>query len=239
MGFGLPTWILVSFFRMGLEEGLEPYTFQLIQAAKQAGKELEIDEIASALTENDNRVKLSEESAKVLAAKCGKQDKDKKKNKKEKKSDKKCPHCEQQGHNKDKCYYLVKYVRPTDWKPRTGKEHLMVGNISKTKASSAHTAEQSQIREVRSFKVINTGVNGYQSFDKKENAVYTGSASDIHTLWDRAEFEEYTPSSCTRSGIDGTSLQVLGRGSGLYLAIIDGEVHPVRLTDVWHVPDMH
>ena len=85
MGHGLPAWILTSFFRMGLEAGLEPYTFQLIQAAKTAGKELEIDDIASALAEHDNRVKLSEDSAKVLAAKFGKQDKaaqDKKKKKK-------------------------------------------------------------------------------------------------------------------------------------------------------------
>ena len=85
MGCGLPAWILSAFFRMGLEEGLKPYTFQLIQAAKAAGKELEIDDI----------VKLSEESAKVLAAKFGKQDKanqDKKKKKKSEKSDKKCTH---------------------------------------------------------------------------------------------------------------------------------------------------
>ena len=127
---------------MGLEAGLEPYTFQLIQAAKYAGKELEIDEIASALTKHDNRVKLFEESAKVLAIKFGKQDKDKNKNKKDKKSDKKCSHCEVQGHNKDKCYYLVKDVRPTDWKPRARKEHLIAENIVKAKASAASAKQR-------------------------------------------------------------------------------------------------
>ena len=113
MGCGLPAWILSSFFRMGLESGLEPCTFQLIQSTKASGKELEIDEIASALAEHDNRVKLTEDSAKVLAARFGQQEKAKqekaakdKKNKKDK--DLKCHHCNGKGHKKDKCYYLVK-----------------------------------------------------------------------------------------------------------------------------------
>ena len=103
---GLPAWVLTSFFRMGLEEGLEPYTFQLIQAAKASGKELEIDDIASALSEHDNRHKLSEEKAKVLAAKFGKQDKadqDKEKKKSEKFNKLTCSHCDCKGHLKDKC----------------------------------------------------------------------------------------------------------------------------------------
>lgn len=32
---------------------------------------------------------------------------------------------------------------------------------------------------------------------------------------------------------------VLGRGSALYPAITDGEVHSIRLTDVWYVPNMN
>ena len=58
MGVGLPTWQLSLFFRMGLEEGLEPYTFQLIQASKVSRKELDIDDMATALSEHDWRVKL-------------------------------------------------------------------------------------------------------------------------------------------------------------------------------------
>ena len=71
---------------------------------------MEIDEIASALSEHDNCVKLSEESAKVLAAKFGKQDKDKKNKNKTNtnKSRKKCSHCDAPTHKKDKCWYLTK-----------------------------------------------------------------------------------------------------------------------------------
>ena len=57
---------------MGLEEGLEPYIFQLIQAAKASGQELDIDDMATALSEYDRRVKLQEETSKAMAARFGK-----------------------------------------------------------------------------------------------------------------------------------------------------------------------
>lgn len=57
---------------MGLEEAVEPHTFQSIQSAKPAGKGFEIEGIARALSEDDDRIKFPKESAKVLAANFGK-----------------------------------------------------------------------------------------------------------------------------------------------------------------------
>ena len=231
MGCGLPAWVLSTFFQLGLEDGLEPYTFQLIQAAKASGKELEIDDIASALSEHDNRLKLSEDTAKVLAAKFGKQDKanqDKKKKKSEKaeKAEKlTCSHCDMKGHLKDKCFYLVKEKRPRNWKPN--KEELSIEYIDKKKASASKTvaSEGTSHEHASSFKVINMGILAPDLGDGKEDAVYMDSASDVHTLWDRSKFEDdYTPSSGTISGIEGQTLQVHGRGTVYLPALIDGEI---------------
>ena len=35
--------------------------------------------------------------------------------------DKKCDYCKFEGHIKDKCYFLYKYLYPKDWKPRNTK----------------------------------------------------------------------------------------------------------------------
>ena len=40
------------------------------------------------------------------------------------------------------------------------------------------------MHEVRSLKVVNTGITDYKSINKKEDAVYIDSASDVHILWD-------------------------------------------------------
>lgn len=69
----------------------------------------------------------------------------------------------------------------------------MAKDISKAKASAIDTAEQSQIREIRSFKAsktINTGLIDH------EEAVYMDFASDVHTLWGRVKFDEHAPSAC-------------------------------------------
>ena len=56
MGFGLPQWLLSTFFRLGLKEGLEPYAFQMIQTARNNKMELNIDDLTIALVEYDKRV---------------------------------------------------------------------------------------------------------------------------------------------------------------------------------------
>ena len=55
MGKIIPIWMLGSFFRMGLSADLEPYTFQLVQAAKDSAQELTIDDMMTALVDHDKR----------------------------------------------------------------------------------------------------------------------------------------------------------------------------------------
>ncbi|KAL9126147.1 MAG: hypothetical protein Q9217_004758 [Psora testacea] len=51
MDKSLPAWVITSFFRMGLGPDLEPYAFQMIQAAKTEHREIDIDEMTTALVE--------------------------------------------------------------------------------------------------------------------------------------------------------------------------------------------
>ena len=254
MGVGLPAWQLSSFFRMGLEEGLEPYVFQLIQAAKASGQELNIDDMATALSEHDRRVKLQEETSKAMAARFGKQDKPEKpqhqrKNKKDTAKDTKpgdrkdvgtppCSCCKSHRHGDTHCYYLHKHLRPEGWEATKGKEDLLIEN-QKKKASSARangSTKPKSIRIVRTFstKVINTSIPSAP----KEQAVYMDTASDVHTLWDRSKFEDYKPSNKTLTGIDGKALRVLGIGTALYPRVLNGKAEYVRISSVHHVPDM-
>ena len=53
MGKIIPIWMLGSFFRMGLSADLEPYTFQLVQAAKDSAQELTTDDMMTALVDHD------------------------------------------------------------------------------------------------------------------------------------------------------------------------------------------
>ena len=70
-GRPIPDWMLGHLFLLGLNEGLEPYVFGLIQAAKAHKTELIIEDMAVALADHDKRSN-HEENAKGLAAKFGK-----------------------------------------------------------------------------------------------------------------------------------------------------------------------
>ncbi len=111
MDVGLPTWMLSTFFRLGLKEDLEPYVFNMIQQARNNKVELEIDDLTIALVEHDKRVSQSEDSSKAMAAKFGKQNKPTK-NKGRGGDKERCEHCDWEGHSKDKCYYLCPNLRP-------------------------------------------------------------------------------------------------------------------------------
>ena len=65
--------ILSAFFRNGLDESLGPYVFQLIQGNKGSGTLLDIDTMASSLSECEMRTTNNE--SKALAAKFRKQEK--------------------------------------------------------------------------------------------------------------------------------------------------------------------
>ncbi len=79
-------------FLLGLNEGMKPYVFGLIQSAKTKTK-LSIDDMAIALVDHDKRSNQEESSnTKSMVVKFGKKD-----------SDKTCSHCELKGHTKQDC----------------------------------------------------------------------------------------------------------------------------------------
>lgn len=67
----VPSWLLSSFFRLGLNPDLEPYTFQMVKIARTQKRELEINEMIIALVDHDRRQQFSEDT-KALAIKKGK-----------------------------------------------------------------------------------------------------------------------------------------------------------------------
>ena len=255
MGVGLPAWMLSSFFRGGLEAGLEPYMFQLIQAAKASGQELEIDDISSALSEHDRRIKTQEDTSKAMAARFGKQDKQDKPQFKKKKDSAKdtkttgqkdrhgnppCGHCHSRTHGDTHCFLLHPELRPKDWVPAVGKEDLMIQNQQKKASSARRSGSTEELPlTIRIIKALNTKViNASIPSAPKEQAVYMDTASDVHTLWDRSRFEDYELSNETLIGIDGKALKVLGIGTALYPRVLYGKVEYVQISGVYHVPDI-
>ncbi len=68
MGNLVSSWPLSSFFRLGLNPDLEPYTFRMVNTARSQKRELEIDEMIIALVDHDWRQQFAE-YIKTLAAK--------------------------------------------------------------------------------------------------------------------------------------------------------------------------
>ena len=136
---GLPKWMLSTFFWLGLKKYLDPYVFQMIQAARAANQELDIDDITVLLVQHDKRISQSEDS-RAIPARFGKQTKPKKskgigrEDSKDRRS--RCDHCDSGLHKKCKCFYLIPDIRPRDWKPADGKEQLSIEAIRKKKKAS-------------------------------------------------------------------------------------------------------
>ncbi len=68
MGNPVASWLQSSFFRLGFNSDLEPYTFQMVNTARVQKRELEIDEMIIALVDHDRRLQFSGET-KALATK--------------------------------------------------------------------------------------------------------------------------------------------------------------------------
>ena len=45
MGVLLPQWLLITFFRLGLKENLDPYVFNMVQSARSNKVELDVDDL--------------------------------------------------------------------------------------------------------------------------------------------------------------------------------------------------
>jgi len=104
VGKTIESWMLSNLFLLGLNESLEPYIFGLIQSAKANNFELLIDEMAIVLADHDKRSNEEEDfsfKSMVVAQFGGK--KRKIGGKLRKGSNKTCIHCEQTGHEQQRC----------------------------------------------------------------------------------------------------------------------------------------
>ena len=149
MGNPVPSWLLSSFFRLGLNPDLEPHIFQMVNTVRTQKRELEIDEMIIALEDHDRRQQVSED-IKALAAKKGKGKSvtekkgpvasptatpplAKKGNGKER-----CEHCDLARHDKKSCYYLMPAnQRPVNWEQYPGKKHLLQENLAAAKPTQS------------------------------------------------------------------------------------------------------
>ena len=181
MGNPVPSWLLSSFFRLGLNPDLEPYTFQMVNTAQMQKRELEIDEMIIALVDHNWRQQFSEDT-KALAAK-------KRKSKsavtekenpttppstKKDKGKKCCEHCGLARHAKKSCYYLMPAnQRPVDWKPYHGKEHLLQENLSNAES----------MQSLQSMIVALTVNHG-----SKDTKFYLDSAAEVYMRYDKSLF---------------------------------------------------
>lgn len=208
----------------------------MIQAARAANQELDIDDITVALIEHARRASQSEDS-RAIAARFRKQTKPEKSKGKGREDSKDwrstCDHCDGGLHKKYKCFYLIPDIRPRDWKPADGKEHLAIEAIRKKKASDTKHTDSSdsssseeeakksakKMKKLKSFiaRKVNTSIPTYGH--GKESAFYMDTASDVHTIWDRSKFTSYKPftkkNKDTLTGIDGVSIEVLGTGTAM------------------------
>ena len=220
MGNPVPSWLLSSFFRLGLNPDLEPYTFQMVNTARTQKRELEIDEMIIALVDHDRRQQFSED-IKALAVKKGKGKSITEKEKptaspatppatKKDKGKERCEHCGSARHVKKSCYYLMPAnQRPVNWEPYHGKEHLLLENLSDAKPTQSP----------RSLIVALT-VN----HESKDTRFYLDSASEVHMCYNRLLFSTYNEedSPPVRTA-HHTELIVLGKGMVTLDVLVDGK----------------
>ncbi len=235
MGNPVSIWLLSSFFRLGLNLDLEPYTFQMINTAQTQKRDLEIDEMIIALVDHNRRQQFSED-IKALAAKKGK---GKSTTEKEKpttspttppstKKDKGKECCEHRGsvrHVKESCYYFMPTNKhPVNWEPYYRKEHLLVENLPDAKSTQCP----------RSLIVALT-VN----HELKDTRFYLDSAVEVHICYDRSLFSTYNKeSSSPVRTADHTELQVLGKSIVPLDVLIDGKPKVVNFCNVLHAPEL-
>ena len=188
MGNPVPSWLLSSFFRLGLNPDLEPYTLQMVNTARTQKRELEIVERIIARVDHDRRQQFSED-IKALAVKKGKgksvtakkgpiaswtatPPSAKKDNGKER-----CEHCDSAHHEKKSCYYLMPAnQRPVNWEP--GKEHQLQENLADAKPTQSP----------RSMIVAHAVNHG-----SKDTRFYLDSALEVLMCYNRLHNEEDSP----------------------------------------------
>ncbi len=235
MGNPVPSWLLSSFFRLGLNPDLELYTFQMVNTARTQKRELEIDEMIIALVDHDRRQQFSKD-IKALAAKKGKGKSTTEKEKpttspttppstKKDKGKERCKHFGSARHVKKSCSYLMPAnQRPVNWESYYGTEHLLTENLSDAKSTQSP----------RSLIVALT-----LNHELKDTRFYLDSAAEVHICYDRSLFSTYNKeSSSPVRTADHTELKVLGKGMGPLDVLIDGKPEVVNFCNVLNAPDL-
>ncbi len=241
MGNTIPPWMLSCFFLMGLDEGLEPYTFGLIQAAKNSNKELDIDDMVVALADHDKRHN-SEETVKGLSAKFRHKSTSKTRNsERDDSKDLKCDHCKGFKHVKADCRYLHPHLRRKDWKSHSGKEKFMKENLGKQPGAedsfkSKSTPGVRVMRSMRSSRTLRAG--GTTELD---DTWWIDTGADDHVCFDISQFEPGSYQKVKGASVltaDDNKLKIIGKGSIVLNILVEGTVSRIRLTNVYHVPEL-
>ena len=172
-GNSLPDWVLGHLFLLGLNEGLEPYVFGLIQVAKANNTQLNITDMAVDLAYYDKRLS-HEESSKGLAVKCDKS-KSGNHNRFRKDSDKVsiCGYCKRRGHIKQECYKLNPKLRPEEREPSGNRKKL----------AKEDSGKSSGVKIVRCMKASES------SQDVATNAQWIDSGAENHVCYVKELFE--------------------------------------------------
>ena len=231
MGNPVPSWLLSSFFQLGLNPDLEPYTFQMVNTVQTQKQELEINEMIIALVDHDRRQQFFEDT-KALVAKKGKSkivtEKEKSTTSPSIKKDKgkeRCEHCGSARHIKKSCYYLMPAnQRPVDWEPYHGKKHLLQEYLSDAKPT------QSPRSMIVAFTV---------NHESKDTRFYLDSAAEVHMCYDRSLFSIYKEGNLSPvRTADHTELNVLGKNIVTLDVLVDGKSEVVNFCNILHAPEL-
>lgn len=194
-GQTVPVCLLAHLFLLGLNEGLEPYVFGLIQSAKTNKTTLSIDDMAIALVDHDKRSNQEESStSKSMVSKFGKKSKSRNNSKSRKGSDKTCFHCEQTGHTKQDCWFLNPKLRPEGWKPNKDKKDL-----AKEGSDKSDSGKSPGVKIVRSTKISFACRAGNPQ--KITDAWWIDTGAENHVCYDKDLFDEQSYRKVTGNSI--------------------------------------
>ena len=248
MGYPLSPWQVSTSFRLGLNPDLAPYTFQLLLAAKMHGGELDVDQLIHTMVDHEKRTTHQEGiQAKAMAARKTTDnlgapptnDRNRSRTPTRTRRDRgkgPCQHCRSIYHGDNFCYYLHPEQRPSDWRPTEGREHLMVHQKSGSSRNSGSDDGGVGVKIMRAFTSRKVALSVHGERDK---AWWIDSAADVHMTYDKALFSSYK--AVTNEAVqtaEGKCMEVKGKGDVILDIIVNNSTQSIRLTNVFHIPNI-
>jgi hypothetical protein len=232
----IPDWQMDHLFLLGLNEGLEPYVFGLIQSAKISKTTLSIDDMTIALVDHDKRSNQEESfNTKSMVAKFDKKSKSRNNSKPRKDPDKTCSHCELKGHNEKDCWFLHPKLRPEGWKPRNDKKDGV-----KEGSDKPDSVKNSGVKIVRSMRISFACRAGNEQ--KVTDAWWIDTGAEDHVCYDKDLFDEQSYRKITGNSIitaNNVAVAIVGKGSMIIDILLNDQPTKIRLNDVYHCPELH